>query len=408
MLNFENMPNDISQNKISSDQLDELQEIGHVSLTELNQLLQDSAASDEDIDDLYDELEKRGVVITPDAPQTAPAVPAPRASAQKKSAKADDLDEVLESLADLETLMQRWDQVAEPESADITADETEQSPIEDGLGQFLNRVGQQPLLEAGEEQALLRQVREGDESASRDARQQLMEANQRLVFSLARRYAGRTDLPLQDLLQEGTLGLAKAIDNFGAQRKGRLSSYATWWIRRSIRKAVEDNARSMRLPGEFYAAIRKLQTLQAELAQELGHNPTLDELAQAADMPLAKVEEALRAGRAPLSLEQPISEDNELGESLRDDDSMNGEASLSRDELRDELELALMTLSQNERIVVEKRFGIGDYEDNGPTILEQVARELNLSAEKTQQLERSALRKLRRRSKNSAFGDILD
>src|SRR5690606_16251303 len=104
----------------------------------------------------------------------------------------------------------------EPESADITADETEQSPIEDGLGQFLNRVGQQPLLEAGEEQALLRQVREGDESASRDARQQLMEANQRLVFSLARRYAGRTDLPLQDLLQEGTLGLAKAIDNFGA------------------------------------------------------------------------------------------------------------------------------------------------------------------------------------------------
>jgi len=402
LLNF----GDMSKNRITQDQLDELQEIGHVSLDQLNQLLQDSAASDDDIEELYDELERRGVAITEEqSVGVAASVSPPK---NKKPRNADDLDEVLESLADLETLMQRWDQVTETETLESSEDEEEQSPIEDGLGQFLNRVGKQPLLEAGEEQALLRQVREGDENTSSAARQKLMEANQRLVFSLARRYAGRTDLPLQDLLQEGTLGLARAIDNFGSERKGRLSSYATWWIRRSIRKAVEDNTRSMRLPGEFYAAIRKLQTLQAELAQELGHNPTLDELAEASGMPLAKVEEALRAGRAPLSLEQPISEDNELGESLRDDGTFNGEANLSREELRDELELALATLSENERVIVEKRFGIGDYEDNGATPLEQVARELNLSHDKARHLELSALRKLRRRSKNSAFGDILN
>jgi len=395
----------MSKNRISPNQLDELQEIGHVSLDQLNQLLADSNASDDDIEDLYDELEKRGVVIMAAPPTDTPVASAPKA--KNKPSSADDLDDVLESLADLETLMQRWDQVTESESLSIV-DEEEQSPIEDGLGQFLNRIGKQPLLDAGEEQALLRQVRDGDDTTSMAARQKLMEANQRLVFSLARRYAGRTNLPLQDLLQEGTLGLAKAIDNFGAERKGRLSSYATWWIRRSIRKAVEDNARSVRLPGEFYAAIRKLQTLQAELAQELGHNPTLDELAEASGMPLAKVEEALRAGRAPLSLEQPISEDNELGESLQDKDTLGGEANLTREELRDELELALATLSENERMIVEKRFGIGDYEDNGASPLEQVARELNLSPEKAHHLEVSALRKLRRRSKNAAFGDILN
>lgn len=392
---------------LSKNELDELQEIGYVSLDQLNALLQNIEATDEGVEDLYDELERRGVKITETAPPQLPRNPQSPQAAPKPAKKASDLDEVLASLADLETLMQKWDEVAEPAPGGGLEEEEDERSIEDGLGQFMNRVGQVPLLDAAQESTLLHLVQTGNEEERQTARQKLMEANQRLVFSLARRYAGRTSLPLQDLLQEGTLGLAKAIDNF-KERKGRLSSYATWWIRRSIRQAMENQQRSVRLPGEYYATIRKLQSLQAELAQELGHNPSLDELARAADMPLVKVEEALRAGRAPLSLEQPVGEDNELGESLHDDGTFDGDANFSKEELREELELALATLPETERIVVEKRFGMGDYEDNGAMSLEDVARDLGMSNEHTRRLEVRALRKLRRRSKNAAFGELLD
>jgi RNA polymerase primary sigma factor len=390
---------------LSKNELDELQEIGSVSLEQLNIALQNNQASDEEVDDLFDELEKRGVSIVETTSARAPRKPK---SAPRISKDPSDLDEVLESLADLETLMQKWDEVGEMDSGEIADEEEEERSIEDGLGLFMNRVGHVPLLDAAEESTLLHQVQSGSEAQQHAARQQLMEANQRLVLSLARRYSGRTSLSVEDLMQEGTLGLAKAIDNFGPERKGRLSSYATWWIRRSIRKAMENQTRSVRLPGEYYATIRKLQTLQAELAQELGHNPSLDELAQAADMPLVKVEEALRAGRQPLSLEQPVGEDNELGESLTDDGTFDGDANFSKEELREELELALATLPNTERIVVEKRFGMGDYEDNGAMALEDVAREMGFSNEHTRRLEVRALRKLRRRSKNAAFGELLE
>jgi RNA polymerase primary sigma factor len=390
---------------LSKNELDELQELGSVSLEQLHIALQNIEASDEEVEDLFDELEKRGVSIID---TTSPRNPRKQKSPSRVSKEPSDLDEVLESLADLETLMQKWDEVGEMDPGEIADEEEEERSIEDGLGLFMNRVGNVPLLDAEEESTLLRQVQSGSDAEQHAARQKLMEANQRLVLSLARRYSGRTTLSVEDLMQEGTLGLAKAIDNFGPNRKGRLSSYASWWIRRSIRKAMENQTRSARLPGEFYATIRKLQSLQAALAQELGHNPSLDELAQAADMPLVKVEEALRAGRQPLSLEQPVGEDNELGESLTDDGAFDGDANFSKDELREELELALATLPTTERIVVEKRFGMGDYEDNGAMTLEDVARELGLSNEQTRRLEVRALRKLRRRSKNAAFGDLLD
>jgi RNA polymerase primary sigma factor len=390
---------------LSKNELDELQELGSVSLEQLNISLQNNQASDEEVEDLFDELEKRGVSIVETTSARAPRKPK---SARRISKDPSDLDEVLESLADLETLMQKWDEVGELDPGEIANEEEEERSIEDGLGLFMNRVGHVPLLDAEEESTLLRQVQSGSVAEQHAARQQLMEANQRLVLSLARRYSGRTSLSVEDLMQEGTLGLAKAIDNFGPERKGRLSSYATWWIRRSIRKAMENQTRSVRLPGEYYATIRKLQTLQAELAQELGHNPSLDELAQSADMPLVKVEEALRAGRQPLSLEQPVGEDNELGESLTDDGTFDGDANFSKEELREELELALATLPNTERIVVEKRFGMGDYEDNGAMALEDVAREMGFSNEHTRRLEVRALRKLRRRSKNATFGELLE
>ena len=390
---------------LSENELDELQELGSVSLEQLNSALQNTIATEEEIENLYDELEKRGVSIIDTTPSRTPRLKKTITPSKKDSSE---LDEVLESLADLESLMQKWDEVAELDPDEIAEVENEERSIEDGLGLFMNRVGHVALLNADEESTLLRQVRSGSDDEQQTARQHLMEANQRLVLSLAQRYSGRTTLSVEDLMQEGTIGLAKAIDNFGAERKGRLSSYATWWIRRSIRKAIENNARSVRLPGEYYATIRQLQALQAELAQDLGHNPSLDELAQAADMPLVKVEEALRAGRQPLSLEQPVGEDNELGESLTDDGTFDGDVNFSKEELREELELALATLPNIERIVVEKRFGMGDYEDNGPITLEDVAREMGFSNEHTRRVEVRALRKLRRRSKNAAFGELLD
>jgi RNA polymerase primary sigma factor len=390
---------------LSKNELDELQELGSVSLEQLNIALQNIEASDEEVEDLFDELEKRGISIID---TTSPRASRKQKSPSPVSKDPSDLDEVLESLADLETLMRKWDEVAEPAPGGEVEEEEDERSIEDGLGLFMTRVGNVPLLDGADERTLLRQVQNGSEKEQQAARQRLIEANQRLVLSLARRYSGRTTLSVEDLMQEGTLGLARAIDNFGTDRKGRLSSYATWWIRRSMRKAIENQTRSARLPGEFYATIRKLQTLQAELAQKLGHNPSLDELAQAAEMPLVKVEEALRAGRQPLSLEQPVGEDNELGESLTDDGTFDGDANFSKEELREELELALATLPTTERIVVEKRFGMGDYEDNGAMTLEDVAREMGFSNEHTRRLEVRALRKLRRRSKNAAFGELLD
>jgi RNA polymerase primary sigma factor len=272
--------------------------------------------------------------------------------------------------------------------------------VEDALTQYMTQMARVPLLTAEEEKSLARAVRDGTPQESAAARQKLVESNLRLVVYVARRYSGRAALPLLDIVQEGNIGLMRAVDRFDPERGHRLSTYATWWIRQSINRAIAAQARSIRLPAHLSDAIQKLYRLQRELAQNLGREPSRQELADAAKMTLVQVDEALRAVAEPLSLETPVSDDDntELGEFVSDPEADTPITALSRSELRTEISRSLSTLSERERAIVEQRFGIGEYESSGPRTLEDIATRMHLSRERVRQLEVRALRKMRRRT----------
>ena len=260
-------------------------------------------------------------------------------------------------------------------------------------------MAQVPLLSAEEEARLARAMR-ADVPDADSARQKLVESNLRLVVYMARKYEANTTLPILDLVQEGNIGLMRAVDRFDPERGHRLSTYATWWIRQSINRAIRDQARSIKLPAQLSSAIQTLQRLQRELSQQLGRAPSRQELASASGMSLPQVEAALAAALGTLSLDAPAGDDEtfELGESVGDGDEDAPLEAASLGELRVHLQGALENLSERERSVLEMRFGLGEFENMGSQTLEDVARELHLSRERVRQLELRALRKLRRRA----------
>jgi RNA polymerase primary sigma factor len=411
---------------------------GAVSYDLINRLLGDLQIDEVEAEALFDALESRGVEVTdepttPDstaasgaekvriAPQADPAKPTTRRSRHR------DLDDVL---ASLEELMIALPGAAIAEDASPTGESAGQSdvgsaaavsaaediedsladaPMADALTHYMNQMGRVPLLSQEEEARLARLARHGTPEEQVAARQKLVEANLRLVVHIARRYAARNLLPLLDIVQEGNIGLMRAVERFDPERGQRLSAYATWWIRQSINRAIAEQARSIRLPGHLSAVIQKLQGLQRELAQDLGRQPSRQELAEAAGMTFTQVDEALRAIAAPLSLDKPVGDDEdtvEFGESVADPDSDAPLTALSRDELRRELDRSLEGLSERERAVVTQRFGMGDYAGSGPSSLEDVAARMNLSRERVHQIELRALRKMRRRTRGTALEDI--
>jgi RNA polymerase primary sigma factor len=388
---------------------------GQVTYQELNNLLTELQSDatlqiDEDaLEILFDALEARDIPIV-EAEVTKPA--------KKKTPKKQhqDLDDVLSSLKDLEShlISTGLDATAEEQEGKSLEYDDEDSDVgvEDALKQYLNRMGQVPLHTAEEEKYLANLARNGSEEEQVQAKQKLVEANLRLVVSLAKNYTDRTPLSLLDLVQEGNIGLMRAVDRFDPARGQRLSSYATWWIRQRINRAITDQARTMRLPGHLYAAISKVHRIQWELKQELGRVPTREELAEAASMTVAQVDEALRAGATTMSLETPVGEagSEELGEVLREDEEEDDVpvAALSLSELKRNMATALAELPDRDRAVLERRFGLGDYADGGPQSLEDVATVMNLSRERVRQLELRALRKLRQHSQNSGIADFFD
>lgn len=290
-----------------------------------------------------------------------------------------------------------------------TEDATEDAPagaegiaIDDPVKVYLKEIGRVPLLTPEEEIDLAIRISEGDEAAKR----RLSEANLRLVVSIAKRYLGR-GMQFLDLIQEGNLGLIKAVEKFDYTKGFKFSTYATWWIRQAITRAIADQARTIRIPVHMVETINKVKKVSSQLLHTNGHEPTADEISQELDMPVDKVREIMRVAQEPVSLETPIGEeeDSHLGDFIPDEDAPAPADAASHILLREQLSEVLDTLTPREEKVLRLRFGL---EDGRSRTLEEVGKEFNVTRERIRQIEAKALRKLRHPSRSKKLKDFLD
>ena len=274
--------------------------------------------------------------------------------------------------------------------------------IEDPVRMYLKEIGKVPLLSAEEEIELAKRMELGDQ----EAKKRLAEANLRLVVSIAKRYVGRGMLFL-DLIQEGNLGLIKAVEKFDYRKGYKFSTYATWWIRQSITRAIADQARTIRIPVHMVETINKLIRVSRQLLQELGREPTPEEIAAEMNMPVDRVREILKISQEPVSLETPIGEeeDSHLGDFIQDDNVPVPADAAAFTLLKEQLEEVLGTLTEREQKVLTLRFGL---EDGRARTLEEVGKEFNVTRERIRQIEAKALRKLRHPSRSRKLKDYLE
>ncbi|MBQ7584593.1 MAG: RNA polymerase sigma factor RpoD [Lachnospiraceae bacterium] len=274
--------------------------------------------------------------------------------------------------------------------------------IEDPVRMYLKEIGKVPLLSAEEEVELAKRMELGDQ----DAKNKLAEANLRLVVSIAKRYVGRGMLFL-DLIQEGNLGLIKAVEKFDYRKGYKFSTYATWWIRQAITRAIADQARTIRIPVHMVETINKLIRVSRQLLQELGREPTPEEIAVEMNMPVEKVREILKISQEPVSLETPIGEeeDSHLGDFIQDDQVPVPADAAAFELLKEQLNEVLDTLTEREQKVLRLRFGL---DDGKARTLEEVGRQFNVTRERIRQIEAKALRKLRHPSRSRKLKDYLE
>ena len=272
---------------------------------------------------------------------------------------------------------------------------------EDPVRIYLKEIGTVPLLSADEELRLAKRKAEGDESA----KERLIEANLRLVVSIAKRYTGR-GMSFLDLVQEGNLGLIKGVEKFDYTKGYKLSTYATWWIRQSVTRALADQARTIRVPVHMVETINKMSKMQRKLTLELGYEPSVTELAEALEMSEDKVMEIMQIAREPASLETPIGEedDSNLGDFVADSNAVTPEGNVESVMLREHIDALLGDLKERERQVIVLRFGL---EDGHPRTLEEVGKEFNVTRERIRQIEAKALRKLRNPVRSKRIRDFL-
>lgn len=274
--------------------------------------------------------------------------------------------------------------------------------VDDPVRMYLKEMGKVPLLSADEEIEIARQVEAGNEQA----REKLAEANLRLVVSIAKRYVGRGMLFL-DLIQEGNLGLIKAVEKFDYTKGYKFSTYATWWIRQAITRAIADQARTIRIPVHMVETIHKLSRVKRQLVQTLGRDPSPDEIAEAMDVSVERVREIIKIAQDPVSLETPIGEeeDSHLGDFIPDDDIPLPSDAAAATLLKEQLMQVLSTLTPREEKVLRLRFGI---DDGRQRTLEEVGKEFNVTRERIRQIEAKALRKLRHPSRSRKLRDYLE
>ena len=274
--------------------------------------------------------------------------------------------------------------------------------IDDPVKVYLKEIGRVPLLTNEEEQELSERMAQGDVQA----RKRLSEANLRLVVSIAKRYVGR-GMQFLDLIQEGNLGLIKAVEKFDHTKGFKFSTYATWWIRQAITRAIADQARTIRIPVHMVETINKVKKVSSQLLHKNGHEPSAEEIAAELDMSVDKVREILRVSQEPVSLETPIGEeeDSHLGDFIPDDDAPSPADAASHTLLKEQLSGVLSTLTPREEKVLRLRFGL---EDGRSRTLEEVGKEFNVTRERIRQIEAKALRKLRHPSRSKKLKDFLD
>ncbi|MCI7814107.1 MAG: RNA polymerase sigma factor RpoD [Robinsoniella sp.] len=272
---------------------------------------------------------------------------------------------------------------------------------EDPVRMYLKEIGNVPLLTTEQEVELAKRVENGDE----EAKKALTEANLRLVVSIAKKYVGR-GMPFLDLIQEGNMGLMKAVDKFDYTKGYKFSTYATWWIRQAITRGIADTGRTIRVPVHMVETINKTLRMTRTLLQELGREPTAEEVAERLNVPVARVREVLKISRDPVSLDTPIGEedDSHLGDFIEDDSALSPADSAAFSMLKEELGAALESLTERERQVVRLRFGL---EDGRARTLEEVGKEFNVTRERIRQIEAKALRKLRHPSRSKRLKDFL-
>ena len=307
------------------------------------------------------------------------------------------LDDVVPELEEIQEI----EEITEEELADTDA-MADTFSTDDPVRMYLKEIGKVPLLSPEEERELAMKMAEGDE----DAKRRMAEANLRLVVSIAKRYVGRGMLFL-DLIQEGNLGLIKAVEKFDYEKGYKFSTYATWWIRQAITRAIADQARTIRIPVHMVETINKVIRVSRQLLQELGHDPSPEEIANEMGMSVDKVRDILKIAQEPVSLETPIGEeeDSHLGDFIQDEDASEPSEAASLTLLKEQLAEVLDTLTPREKKVLELRFGMID----GRTrTLEEVGKEFNVTRERIRQIEAKALRKLRHPSRSKRLRDFLN
>ena len=274
--------------------------------------------------------------------------------------------------------------------------------VDDPVRMYLKEIGKVPLLSPDEEIELAKKIEHGDE----EAKKKLAESNLRLVVSIAKRYAGR-GMQLLDLIQEGNLGLIKAVEKFDYRKGYKFSTYATWWIRQAITRAIADQARTIRIPVHMVETINRLVRTQRQLVQKLGREATPEELAKELDMPVERVREIMKISQDPVSLETPIGEeeDSHLGDFIQDNNVEVPADAATYTLLHEQLMDVLSTLTEREQKVLRLRFGL---DDGRPRTLEEVGRQFNVTRERIRQIEAKALRKLRHPSRSKILKDYLD
>lgn len=346
---------------------------GTLTYGELVDALQQEDLSPDEIDTMYDTFSKRGIEIVDD------------------SNSGEDVDDDVDVDVD-----------DKDEEVEIDLSVPEGISIDDPVRMYLKEIGRVPLLTAEEEVALAKRMQEGDEIAQK----RLAEANLRLVVSIAKRYVGRGMLFL-DLIQEGNLGLIKAVEKFDYTKGYKFSTYATWWIRQAITRAIADQARTIRIPVHMVETINKLIRVSRQLLQQLGREPLPEEIAKEMDISVERVREIMKIAQEPVSLETPIGEeeDSHLGDFIEDHDAPAPADAASFMLLKEQLEEVLDTLTPREEKVLRLRFGL---DDGRARTLEEVGQNFGVTRERIRQIEAKALRKLRHPSRSRKLKDFLD